>query len=61
MKSLSLTIFGITSNLAQIKLIPALYDMAEKNLLPDNLTIIGNARKAMTKQEFDSYLEKVLR
>lgn len=60
MKSLSLTIFGITSNLAQIKLIPALYDMAEKDLLPKNLSIVGNARSPMTKEEFQSYLKKVL-
>ncbi len=60
MNSLALTIFGITSNLAQIKLIPALYDMAEKNLLPDNLKIIGNARGAMTKENFSAYIEKVL-
>lgn len=60
MNSLSLVIFGITSNLAQIKLIPALYDMAEKNLLPANLQIIGNARSPMSKSEFSAYIEKVL-
>lgn len=60
MKSLTLTIFGITSNLAQIKLIPALYDMAEKGLLPDNLTILGNARTPMSKDDFSDYINKVL-
>ncbi len=60
MKSLSLTIFGITSNLAQIKLIPALYDMAEKGLLPENIQIIGNARTPMNKDEFKKYISKIL-
>ncbi len=60
MKSLSLTIFGITSNLAQIKLIPALYDMAEKGLLPQNLTILGNARTPMNKDAFSEYVNQVL-
>ncbi len=55
-----MTIFGITSNLAQIKLIPALYDMAEKNLLPENLVILGNARSLMKREEFHSFIEKAL-
>lgn len=46
--------------MAQIKLIPALYDMAEKGLLPQNIEIIGNARSPMTKEEFSSYINKVL-
>lgn len=40
----NLIIFGITSNLAQIKLIPALYDMAEKGILPENFTVVGVSR-----------------
>lgn len=57
---LALVIFGITSNLAQIKLIPALYDMAEKGLLPKDMIIIGNARKPLSKEEFNNYIESVL-
>lgn len=60
MDSFALIIFGITGNLAQIKLIPALYDMEEKNLLPENMTIIGIARKPMSKEEIKAYLHKVL-
>lgn len=61
MDSLALIIFGITSNLAQIKLIPALYDMAEKGLLPENMVIIGNARKPLTKKEIEEYVARTLR
>lgn len=60
MKSISLIFFGITSNLAQKYFIPALYDMAEKEMLPENLTILGNARTPMNKDEFSAYVEKVL-
>lgn len=60
MDSFALIIFGITGNLAQIKLIPALYDMAEKDLLPENVSIIGIARKPMNDDEFCSYINGVL-
>lgn len=60
MESFALVIFGITGNLAQIKLIPALYDMAEKGLLPENMSIIGISRQKMTKEEFRKYFHSVL-
>lgn len=60
MKSLALVFFGITSNLAQKYFIPALYDMCEKGVLPDNLVILGNARTPMNKDEFSAYIHKVL-
>lgn len=60
MEDYTLVIFGITSNLAQIKLIPALYDMEEKNSMPKDMKIIGIARKEMTKADFQKYLEEVL-
>lgn len=60
MDSFVLVIFGITSNLAQIKLIPALYDMEEKELLSSDMTIIGIARKEMSDEEFKNYIHEVL-
>ncbi len=59
-QSLTFVIFGITSNLSQIYLIHALYDLAEKNLLPENLKIIGISRTPQTKQEIELYFSKVL-
>lgn len=55
-----LIIFGITGNLSQIKLIPALYDIAEKNLLPADTTIIGIARQPKTREEFKNYINQVV-
>lgn len=60
MDSFALVIFGITGNLAQIKLIPALYDMAEKGLLPEKMSIIGIARKVMNKDDFKKYFHQSL-
>lgn len=60
MDSFALIIFGITGNLAQIKLIPALYDMEEKGLLPKDMSIIGIARKPMSDKEIKDYVHKVL-
>jgi glucose-6-phosphate 1-dehydrogenase len=51
MEPFALIIFGITSNLAQIKLIPALYDMEEKGILPEKMVIIGNARSPKSQEE----------
>ncbi len=60
METLTLIIFGITGNLAQIKLIPALYDMAEKGMLPENMSIIGIARTPMDLADFKKYVHHVL-
>lgn len=60
MEKFSLIIFGITGNLAQIKLIPALYDLAKNDLLPKDFSIIGVARSDKTQEEFEKYFHKVL-
>lgn len=60
MDSFSLVIFGITGNLAQIKLIPVLYDMAQKGILPENMSVVGIARKPWTQEEFQKYFYDVL-
>ncbi len=45
MEAFSFVIFGFTSNLAQLKIIPALYDLEEKGLLSPETKIIGIGRK----------------
>jgi glucose-6-phosphate 1-dehydrogenase len=60
MDPFTLTIFGVTSNLAKLKLIPALYDLEEKNSLPQNSKIVGIARGEYSKDEFRKYIEGVL-
>lgn len=60
MESFTLVIFGITSNLVQIKLIPALYDLHEKNLLPKGLKIIGIARRELSETDFKKHIHQSL-
>lgn len=58
--SFALIIFGATGNLAQLKLIPALYDLEEAKLLPGNMSIICIGRKMFTNNEFRNYSLDVL-
>ena len=47
-----LTIFGAAGDLTKRKLIPALYNLKQSNLLPDNFAVIGVARAEMNDEEF---------
>lgn len=58
--SFCLVIFGITGNLAQLKLIPALYDLTEAGLLPESMSIIGIGRKKYSPDEFRQYIADIL-
>src|SRR5258708_24150525 len=60
MEPFALVIFGITSNLAQIKLIPALYDMAEKGLLPKKMAIVGVARKPLDRKQDQKLIKEAV-
>ena len=46
-KNIDLFIFGVAGDLANRKLIPALYRLDSAGLLGDNLRIIGLARRKM--------------
>ena len=45
-----IVIFGATGDLCKKKLIPALYKLWQKNLLPDNFLILGCARREPTAE-----------
>ena len=48
----ALTIFGASGDLTQRKLMPALYSLALRGLLPDDFGIVGVSRTEMTTEEF---------
>jgi glucose-6-phosphate 1-dehydrogenase len=48
----ALVIFGATGDLAQRKLLPALYNLAHEGALPERFALVGNARSEMTDDEF---------
>ena len=47
----SFVIFGVTGDLAHRLVVPALYNLASKDLLPDDFCVVGVARKAMSNDE----------
>ncbi len=48
----AIVIFGASGDLAKIKLIPALYEMAREGLLPSDFALVGYARTKMSDDEF---------
>lgn len=48
----SLILFGVTGDLARKKLIPAVYDLANRGLLPPGFALVGFARHDFGRQEF---------
>lgn len=48
----ALVVFGITGDLARKKLLPAVYDLANRGLLPANFVLIGFARRDWGDGEF---------
>src|SRR6202165_3639442 len=45
-------IFGASGDLTKRKLVPALYRLVQEKLVPAEFAIIGQARTAMTDEEF---------
>jgi glucose-6-phosphate 1-dehydrogenase len=56
----SIVIFGVTGDLAHRLVVPALYNLAANDLLPDNFCIAGVARKGMSSEELNASLTKGL-
>ena len=47
-----LIIFGITGDLAQKKLLPAVYDLSNRGLLPPSFSLVGFGRREWSHDEF---------
>ena len=57
----SFVIFGVTGDLAHRLVVPALYNLAATNLLPEKFCLVGVARKGMSNDELADSLMKGLR
>jgi glucose-6-phosphate 1-dehydrogenase len=57
----SFVIFGVTGDLAHRLVVPALYNLAANDLLPDNFCVVGIARKAMSNEDLRDSLMTGLR
>ena len=51
-----MVIFGATGDLCKKKLVPALYKLWQKELLPDNFLIVGAARREPTTEQWKASL-----
>src|SRR5437667_2208604 len=57
----SFVIFAVTGDLAHRLVVPALYNLAASDLLPDRFCLVGVARKGMTSDKLRDSLMKGLR
>jgi len=48
----SMVMFGVTGDLARKKLMPAIYDLANRGLLPAGFSLVGFARRDWAHQDF---------
>ncbi len=49
----ALVIFGVTGDLSRKKLMPAIYDLANRGLLPPGFGLVGFARREWDDQDFE--------
>lgn len=57
----TLVLFGITGDLSQKKIIPALYDMYKKSILPKAFSVVGFSRREFTDQEIRKFIAEDLK
>ncbi|HEY7604276.1 MAG TPA: glucose-6-phosphate dehydrogenase [Gaiellaceae bacterium] len=57
----AIVIFGASGDLTRRKLFPAVYSLAVRNLLPDELAIVGVARTDGTDDEFRAQMKDAVR
>ncbi|OIR45601.1 glucose-6-phosphate dehydrogenase [Corynebacterium sp. NML130628] len=55
-----MVIFGVTGDLARKKLLPAIYDLANRGLLPPGFALIGFGRRNWSKQVFEDYVREAV-
>lgn len=56
----TVVILGGTGDLAEHKLIPALYDLRTAGCLPEDFFIVGFSRKALSDQDYQSFIDASL-
>ncbi len=56
-----LIIFGVTGDLSRKKLMPAVYDLANRGLLPPGFSLVGFARRDWVDQDFGKVVHDAVR
>ncbi|WP_347042574.1 glucose-6-phosphate dehydrogenase [Brachybacterium nesterenkovii] len=57
----SMVMFGVTGDLAKKKLLPAIYDLANRGLLPPAFGLVGFGRREWSDDDFADYVEESVR
>src|SRR5690606_41497326 len=57
----ALVIFGVTGDLSRKKLLPAVYDLANRGLLPPGFALVGFARRDWADQDFAAVVHAAIR
>ncbi len=57
----SMVMFGVTGDLARKKLMPAIYDLANRGLLPPGFSLVGFARRDWQDQDFGKIVHEAVR
>src|SRR4051812_24581080 len=55
-----LVLFGVTGDLARKKLMPAVYDLANRGLLPPGFALVGFARRDWADQDFAKVVKEAV-
>ena len=56
-----IVIFGVTGDLARKKLMPAIYDLANRGLLPPGFALVGFARRDWANEDFAKVVHDAVR
>src|SRR5689334_4425303 len=56
-----MVLFGVTGDLARKKLMPAIYDLANRGLLPPGFSLVGFARRDWADQDFAKVVHDAVR
>lgn len=57
----ALVIFGVTGDLSKRKLMPAIYDLANRGLLPPSFALVGFARREWAEEDFAKEVHDAVR
>jgi len=55
-----LVLFGVTGDLARKKIMPAIYDLANRGLLPPSFSLVGFARRDWTDEDFGKIVREAV-
>ena len=60
-RPVGIIIFGASGNLTRKKLLPSLFKLYQRDLIPDDFFILGVARTQMTDEQFREYVQKSIK